>query len=152
MAKNPVFHARTKHVEVMHHFIREKILSNEITLNHVATQEHTADIFTKALGSIKFQKHSDSLKILSLRKWGIKGATYIPFPARSVFGKFFVMIQLVSSSAWNHLVIFRWYLDDIWMILMWYSCDTRVIFSFPTANSLNFQNWTGNLVISLGWF
>ena len=48
----------------------------------------------------------------------------------------FKTIQLLSSSIWNHLVIFRWYLDDIWMILMWYSCDTRVIFRFQLENSL----------------
>jgi hypothetical protein len=41
--------------------------------------------------------------------------------------------------------------EIIWMIFMWYSCDTRVILVFQLANSLNFQNWTGNLAISLGW-
>lgn len=37
LASNPVFHARTKHVEVDYHFIREKVLSKQILVQHVGT-------------------------------------------------------------------------------------------------------------------
>jgi hypothetical protein len=47
-ANNPVYHARTKHIEVHYHFIREKILAKEINLIHVNTKDQVADIFTKA--------------------------------------------------------------------------------------------------------
>ncbi|KAL8143673.1 hypothetical protein V2J09_016705 [Rumex salicifolius] len=56
LATNPVFHARTKHIEVHHHYIREKVLSGEVELVPVATNEQVADIFTKALALPKFGK------------------------------------------------------------------------------------------------
>jgi hypothetical protein len=36
---NLVYHARTKHIEVYYHFIREKILAKEIDLIHVSTKD-----------------------------------------------------------------------------------------------------------------
>jgi hypothetical protein len=50
LAKNPVFHARTKHIEVHYHFVRERVLSGEFELQYVPTDRQTADIFTKPLG------------------------------------------------------------------------------------------------------
>ena len=50
LAKNPVFHARTKHIEVHYHFVRERVLSGEVELQYVPTDRQAADIFTKPLG------------------------------------------------------------------------------------------------------
>ncbi|KAK2971867.1 hypothetical protein RJ640_000884 [Escallonia rubra] len=49
LAENPVFHARTKHVEVHYHFIREKVLQEEIGLQQIKTEDQVADLFTKVL-------------------------------------------------------------------------------------------------------
>ncbi len=56
LANNPVYHARTKHIEVHYHFIREKVLAKEIDLIHVNTEDQVADIFTKDLGTDKLKK------------------------------------------------------------------------------------------------
>jgi hypothetical protein len=56
LANNPVYHARSKHIEVHYHFIREKVLAKEIDLIHVSTENQVADIFTKALGTDKLKK------------------------------------------------------------------------------------------------
>jgi hypothetical protein len=47
LANNTVYHARTKHIEVHYHFIREKVLAKEIDLIHVSTKYQVADIFHK---------------------------------------------------------------------------------------------------------
>jgi histone deacetylase 1/2 len=56
LANNPVYRARTKHMKVHYHFIREKVLAREINLNHVNIENQTANIFIKALGTNKLKK------------------------------------------------------------------------------------------------
>jgi hypothetical protein len=46
-ANNPVYHAKTKHIEVHYHFIRGKVLTREINFIHVSIKDQVADIFKK---------------------------------------------------------------------------------------------------------
>lgn len=66
LAHNPIYHARTKHVDVRHHFIREKVLSGEISLEYVPTGNQLADIFTKALGRVAFERIRSQLGLIKL--------------------------------------------------------------------------------------
>ena len=54
LSKNPEFHARTKHIDVQHHFVREKVAERKVLLVYVSTQEMRADILTKAVPRVKF--------------------------------------------------------------------------------------------------
>ncbi len=63
MAKNPVFHGRTKHIAIKHHFIREAIEDEEVQLSFCKTNDQVADIFTKALPREKIQKLREALGV-----------------------------------------------------------------------------------------
>ncbi|XP_078430676.1 secreted RxLR effector protein 161-like [Wolffia australiana] len=54
IAKNPIVHSRTKHIEVKHHFIRDHISKGDIELKFIETSRQIADIFTKSLSGERF--------------------------------------------------------------------------------------------------
>jgi hypothetical protein len=66
LPRNPVFHARTKHIEVHYHFIREKVLAGEIDLIYVNTKDQVVDIFTKVLGVEKHRRFCSMLGVMEL--------------------------------------------------------------------------------------
>ena len=51
---NLVFHARTQHVEVHYHFVREKVLCKDLHEKYISTGDQLADIFTKSLSTSRF--------------------------------------------------------------------------------------------------
>jgi hypothetical protein len=61
MAKNPVGHHKTKHMNIRHHYIRNQVLKGEINLIYTPTSEQIADILTKALGRTKFEYFRSAL-------------------------------------------------------------------------------------------
>ena len=66
ISKNPVQHSRTKHIDIRHHFIRELVEQNALTLEYVETANQLADIFTKSLDSIRFDSLRKSLGVCSI--------------------------------------------------------------------------------------
>ena len=49
-----MFHARTKHIEVDFHFVRERVLHKDLKITFVSTVDQLADIFTKSLPTQRF--------------------------------------------------------------------------------------------------
>ena len=56
MAKNPVFHQRTRHINRKYHFIKEALQEGVIDMKFCKNEEQLADIFTKALPKDRFKQ------------------------------------------------------------------------------------------------
>ncbi|SGZ35667.1 BQ5605_C142g13436 [Microbotryum silenes-dioicae] len=61
LTKNPVFHARTRHIRLREHFVRDMVSLGDIVIQYITTSEMTADIFTKALSRDLFARHRGRL-------------------------------------------------------------------------------------------
>ena len=64
VARNPISHACTKHIEVHYHYVRERLLAGEINLVYELTQDNLADLFTKALPCENFEAFCKALGLL----------------------------------------------------------------------------------------
>src|SRR5258708_23907463 len=66
LVENPIFHARSKHIEVRHHWMHEKTRDGTIQLEYVPMADQVVDIFTKPLNSEKFWKFHDALGLIQI--------------------------------------------------------------------------------------
>ncbi|RVW35720.1 Retrovirus-related Pol polyprotein from transposon RE1 [Vitis vinifera] len=73
LAENPVFHARTKHVEVHYHFIMEKVLEEEVELKQINSEDQVADLFTKGLSGSKFESFCHQLGMVKILEADVEG-------------------------------------------------------------------------------
>jgi hypothetical protein len=68
LGKNPVFHDRSKHIDVRFHFIRECVGNGKLEIEHVRTEEQIADILTKPLGRVQFLEMRSKLGVVKIGK------------------------------------------------------------------------------------
>lgn len=64
LMKNPILHSRTKHIEIMHHFIRDRVQKSDCTIEFVETNKQLAYIFTKPMNKESFFCISKELGII----------------------------------------------------------------------------------------
>nr|KAJ0194783.1 hypothetical protein LSAT_V11C700360190 [Lactuca sativa] len=64
LMKNPVFHGRSKHIDIRFHFIRECIENGDISVSHVCRKKQKADALTKSLGRLKFEEMRSLLGVM----------------------------------------------------------------------------------------
>ena len=67
LAKNPVNHERSKHIDVRFHFIREHVKDGRVELKHVASKDQAADILTKPLSKELFDRGKRMLGMMDRR-------------------------------------------------------------------------------------
>ena len=56
LSKNSRYHARVKHIDISHHFLRDRVEKSDIVLSYCPTQEMAVDVLTEPLGKIRFEK------------------------------------------------------------------------------------------------
>ena len=74
MTTNPVLHARTKHVELDYHFVREKVAQGQLITQFVRSKDQLADIHTKALAKDLFRFFKDKLRVVHLPPISLRGS------------------------------------------------------------------------------
>jgi hypothetical protein len=69
LSPNPVFHARTKHIEVDYHFVRE-LAQMLLLIKFIPSKDELADIFTKPLPLPQFEGCRRNLNLLNSLEHG----------------------------------------------------------------------------------
>ena len=66
MLENPVFHDKSKHIEIKYHYIRDIVQRGAVKLQHVAMEEQIADVLMNPLVRLKFEYFRERLGVLQI--------------------------------------------------------------------------------------
>ena len=64
LSENPVFHDKSKHIEIKYHYIRDMVQRGAVKLHYVVIDEKIADVLTKPLARVKFEYFREKLGFL----------------------------------------------------------------------------------------
>ena len=62
--ENPVFHDRSKHIDICYHHLRDFVVKRIMMLYYISTEEQDVDILTKALSKGKFEFQKDRIEVI----------------------------------------------------------------------------------------
>jgi hypothetical protein len=68
LARNPVFHDRSKHIQIRYHFIRQCVENGDIDIQFVRTDGQLSDIMTKALGRVRLQELRQHIGMVKVKE------------------------------------------------------------------------------------
>ncbi|GJR58986.1 probable beta-D-xylosidase 6 [Tanacetum coccineum] len=141
IAANPVFHERTKHLEIDLHFVRDKILSGVIKTQKISSANQVADIFTKGLDKIQHEFLVSKLGLVDcfqlLKVWLLVFASLV---------KLRVWIDLLSLGCGKLPV--TWYPESFTSVPM-----TNMNMRSDLSNGYpgrTYRFYTGNIVYGFG--
>jgi hypothetical protein len=61
LAKNPIFHKRSKHIDIRAHFVRELVEEGKLIIKHIVSKDQVADLLTKPIPSTQFRRLRDKM-------------------------------------------------------------------------------------------
>ena len=100
LARNLVFHSQTKHIKLDIHFIINKVIAGELTIQYIPSEEQIADIMTKPLSFVHFNYLRNKLNVqpcpLSLRG-AVKEALCAEFMKNRKAKKLSVLVSEASQ-------------------------------------------------------
>ena len=68
ISKNPVMHAKTKHIAITYHYVRELVEDKQVKMEYIHSKEQIADIFTKSLSKDAFEYLRGKLGVIPLSR------------------------------------------------------------------------------------
>jgi hypothetical protein len=80
LADNPIEHIHSKHIGILHHFLRDRRQRGDIDIYHISTENQLVDIFTKLLDEKRFCMLRNELNVLDSRNldWSIAYMCFMP--------------------------------------------------------------------------
>jgi hypothetical protein len=67
LSENPMFHERSKHIEIKYYYIGDMVQRGELRLHFMTTEDQVADVFTKPLWRTKFEYFRDKIGVVPLQ-------------------------------------------------------------------------------------
>ena len=67
LSENPMFHDKSKHIEIKYHYIRDMVQRGVVKVQYVATEEQIADVLTKPLARLKYEYFRERLGVLQIK-------------------------------------------------------------------------------------
>ena len=64
LSENPVFHDKSKHIEIKYHYIQDMVQRGAVELWYISTDEQIADILTKPLSRVKYEYFKEKLGVM----------------------------------------------------------------------------------------
>jgi hypothetical protein len=64
MTENPLFHDKTKHIQIRYRYIRDMVQKGVVKLQYVGTYEQVLVVLTKPLSHVKFEYFRDKLAVV----------------------------------------------------------------------------------------
>jgi hypothetical protein len=78
MTENPVFHDRSKHIEIYYHYIYDMVQRGALNLQYVSMDEQVVDVLTKPLSHVKFEHFRDKLGIIQKGEYFLMRHLFLP--------------------------------------------------------------------------